>query len=181
MLQGLTVDGTPTGTPALPILIAAMRYVFDPQVAPAALAYRSGATTTVEADGHTPVARATPYYLLADAFASKRGVLAQLATTDDGAVQASRWKAATSTLVDQVLTVDHVGAAWQFHNRRFHAITQIGLDFLRGRIQAPHDGRRSRRVGPQRADVGCHGSAQRAGVRRARRSRHARRAQPCSA
>jgi hypothetical protein len=136
VLEGLTVDGTPGGRPALPILIAALRYVFDPQVAPAGLTYRSGATTTVEADGHTPVARATPFYLLADAFAAKRAVLAQLATTDDGAIQASRWKAATSTLVDQVLTVDRVGPAWQFRNRRFHAITQIVLRVLHDRIQA---------------------------------------------
>lgn len=136
VLESLTVDGTPGGRPALPVLIAAMRYVLDPDVAPAGLAYRSGATTTVEADGHTPVPRATPFYLLADAFASKRAVLAQLATTDDGAVQASRWKAATSTLIDQVLTVDRTGDTWQFRNRRFHAITQLAIRFLRGRIQA---------------------------------------------
>jgi len=137
VLEALTIDdGTLAARPALPILVAAMRYVFDPEVAPAGLAYRSGATSTLEADGHTPVARATPFYLLADGFASKRAVLAQLATTDDGAVQASRWKAATSTLVDQVLTVDHTGDTWRFRNRRFHAITQLAIRFLRDRIQA---------------------------------------------
>jgi hypothetical protein len=136
VLDTFTSDGTPAGPRALPVLIDAMRYVFDPQVTPAGLAYRSGATSAVMSDGTTPVARATPFYLLGDAFAHKRAALAALSATPDGAVQAGKWEAATSALVDQVLTVDQAGGVWQFRNRRFHAMTQLLIDFVRGRLQA---------------------------------------------
>jgi hypothetical protein len=134
VLTGLELDD---GTPALPALVAALQYVFDPQVTPAGLAYRSGQTTAVESDGVTPVARATPYYLIADGFAEKRAVLASIASDPDGAMQSAKWKAATSALVDQVLTVDQTSpTSWQFHNRRFHAITQALISFVRGRVAA---------------------------------------------
>lgn len=128
VLQGLQ---RPSGGSALPALIAAMRYVFDPEVAPDGLAYRDGRTTAVMSDGVTPVARVTPYYLLGDAFAGKRARLEALDAT-----QAARWRSSASTLVDLILTVDHVGGTTQFRNRRFHAMTQILIDFLRGRVQA---------------------------------------------
>jgi hypothetical protein len=82
------------------------------------------------------VPRATPYYLLADAFAAKRARLAALSATPDGALQAGRWKAAASQLIDQILTVDHAGDAWQFRNRRFHGITQLLIGFARTRLAA---------------------------------------------
>jgi len=135
-LSTFTVNGQEGGPPALPFLVDAMRYVFDPAVAPAGLAYRNGATSAVQSDGHTPVPRATPFYLLADAFASKRATLAALATTTEGARQANQWKAAASVLIDEVLTVDHVGDVCQFRNRKIQAITQLLIRFLRDRVQA---------------------------------------------
>lgn len=135
-LSTFTVDGSAGGPRALPFLIEAMRYVFDPAVTPSGLAYRNGATTTVQGDGHTPVPRATPFHLLADAFASKRAALAALSTTAEGTLQANKWKAATSVLIDEILTVDRVGDTWQFRNRRIHGITQLLIDFLRSRIRS---------------------------------------------
>ncbi len=129
VLNTVTVDGTAGGQPAKPVLIGTARYLLDPGAAPAGLAYRNGATTTVESDGTTPVARATPYYLLADAFAHKRAALAQAPAN-----QASAWKTATSALVDQMLTVEKVSGNYRFKNRRVHAVTLILLDFVRGRM-----------------------------------------------
>lgn len=145
VLQALTVDGTPTtaspaGKPALPILLAALQYVFDPQHA-TNVTYRDGRTTATASDGVTPLGQATPFDVLGDAFTAKRGVLDALAAASpDGALQASKWKAATSALVDQVLTVDHPDATtWKFHNRRFHTITQLLITFLCHRVQAHID------------------------------------------
>lgn len=130
-LDTFTVDGTAGGERALPAMIDAMRFVFDPGVAPVGLAYRNGSTMAVMSDGR-PAGRATPFTLLADGFADKRARLA--AMTGDDALQASKWKTAASELVDLILTADHTGAAWQFRNRRFHGMTQILIDFVRARI-----------------------------------------------
>jgi hypothetical protein len=137
VLQTITVDGTPGGTPALPILTAALQYVFDPASA-TNVTYRDGRTMAVASDGVTPLGQVTPFDLLGEAFTAKRVTFDALSQSSaDGALQASKWKAATSALVDQVLTVDHPDATtWMFHNRRFNAITQLLISFLRGRVQA---------------------------------------------
>jgi hypothetical protein len=135
VLNSINTDGTPLGgqgkIPASTALIATAQYLLDPATAAAnGDAYRNGATSTVMSDGKTPVPQTTPYYLLADAFAHKR---AALSTAD--AAQQSSWKAATSALVDQMLTVQKTGSGgYQFQNRRIHAITLILLDFVRGRL-----------------------------------------------
>lgn len=137
VLQAITVDGTAGGKAALPVLLAALQYVFDPQHA-TNVTYRDGRTTATASDGVTPLGQATPFDLLGDAFTAKRVTLDALAAASpDGALQASKWKAATSALVDQVLTVDHTDAVkWQFHNRRFNVLTQMLIQFLRDRVQA---------------------------------------------
>jgi hypothetical protein len=129
-LLSFTVDGTPTGQPALPVLLGTASYLFDPGAAPATLTYRNGMTSTVMSDGKTAVPRATPYYMIADAFAHKRSALAQIDARQSGA-----WKSATSALVDQMLTVDkNMDGTFQFRNRRVHAVTAVLLDFVRSRI-----------------------------------------------
>jgi hypothetical protein len=130
-LQTLTVDGTSNGQPALPVLKATATYLFDPAATPTGLAYRDGSTSTLMSDGKTVVPRATPYYLLADAYAHKRTALAAAP-----GMQSDKWKSSTSALVDQFLTVDKGNNTWQFHNRRFRAISLIVIDFLRSRIAA---------------------------------------------
>ncbi|HET9622967.1 MAG TPA: hypothetical protein VFP84_16460 [Kofleriaceae bacterium] len=135
VLQTLTIDGLATSKRALPVLTAALQYVFDPALA-THVAYRDGRTQATQSDGTTPAGPVTPFFVLGDAFRAKRAVLDGLAATPDGARQAARWRAATSALVDQVLAVDHPSATtWQFHNRRFNAITQILISFVRDRIQ----------------------------------------------
>ena len=133
-LATFTVDDSPFGQPALPILVDTARFLFDPQTAAdynITIAYRSGATSTVMSDGTTPVPQATPYYLIADAYAEKRAALNQ-AGAAGGA-----WRQATSGLVDQMLTVQqNADGTHQFQNRRFHAITLNVIDFLRSRIAA---------------------------------------------
>jgi hypothetical protein len=131
-LTTFTVDGTASGQPALPVMIGTARYLFDPAAATAGVAYRDGSTSTVMADGVTPIARTTPYYMLADAFAHKR---AALAAAD--ADQASAWKASTSTMVDNMLTVvQNSNGSFQLKNRRMHAVTQILVEFVRSRLQS---------------------------------------------
>jgi hypothetical protein len=125
-LQGLTVDGNP----GLPALLDTAQWVFDPKLTPAGLTYRiGGATTTVESDGVTPVPRATPYYLLADAYAKKR---AQLAAAPDD--QQGAWRAATATMVDEMLTVDSTNGH-KLKNRLLHGVTLALVDYLLGRLQ----------------------------------------------
>jgi hypothetical protein len=131
-LTTFTVDGTASGQPALPVLIGTARYMFDPAAATAGVAYRDGSTTTVMADGVTPIPRTTPYYMLADAFAHKRAALAAA-----GADQANAWKASTSTLVDDMLTVvKNSNGSFQLKNRRMHAVTQILVEFVRSRLES---------------------------------------------
>jgi hypothetical protein len=132
ILSTFTVDGTAGGQPALPVLVGSLRYIFDPAAATPGVAYRDGSTTTVMADGVTPIARTTPYYMIADAFAHKRAALNAIDVT-----QANAWKASTSTMVDNMLTVEKKtdGSYW-LKNRRMHAITQILVDFIRGRLQS---------------------------------------------
>lgn len=129
-LNSMTVDGTPAGQPARPVLIATAKYLLMPGAAKG-VAYRNGATSTVRSDNTTPVAVATPYYLIADAYAHKRMALAAAANQGDA------WKAATSALVDQMLTVQkNSNGTWQFANRRFRAISILLVNFLRSRIAA---------------------------------------------
>jgi hypothetical protein len=131
-LDSFTVDGTASGQPALPVLIGTAQYLFDPAAAPAGLAYRNGATSTVMSDGTTPVPQTTPYYLLADAFAHKR-----LALNSIPADQSTAWQNATSALVDQMLTMQqNTDGTYQFQNRHVHAVSSIMIDFLRARLQS---------------------------------------------
>src|SRR5260370_42412603 len=83
-------------------------------------------------DGTTPVKVATPYYLIADAYAHKR-----LALSGGDPMQSSAWKTATSAMVDQFLTVqNNPNGTWQFQNRHFRAISLLTVQFLRDRIAA---------------------------------------------
>ncbi|HZS41070.1 MAG TPA: hypothetical protein VFF06_29780 [Polyangia bacterium] len=126
-----TVDDSPTGQPALPVLINTASYLFDPAAAATnGITYRNGMASTVMSDGTTPVPQATPYYLMADAFAAKR---AQLSAA--GAAGGS-WKVAVSGLVDQMLSVTNTNGTYQFSNRRFRAVTLKLVDFIRGRLAA---------------------------------------------
>jgi hypothetical protein len=129
ILNRMTIDGTTATQPARPVLLAAARYLLDPGATPPGVAYRNGATTTTTSDGKKVIPRATPYHLLADAYAHKR---AALAATDPA--KANAWKAATSALVDQMLTVEVVNGKHRMKNRRVHAVTQILIDFLRDRL-----------------------------------------------
>jgi hypothetical protein len=131
-LNSMTIDGTGSTAPAKPTLIATARYVFDPDATPG-LAYRDGSTGTVQSDGVTPVPKASIYYLIADAYAKKRASLAG-APMD----QSNAWSSATSSLVDQMLTVVQSGGGWQLQNRHMHGVTVKVLDFVRGRL-ASHD------------------------------------------
>lgn len=134
-LNTMTLDGKPGSDKARPVLLEAARYVFDPLVTPMGLAYRDGKTATVMSDGRTPVARATPYYLIADANAAKRAQLAAASPERQGA-----WRAATSNLVDELLTVEATGmgpaATRRLKNRRLHGVTLALIDFLRDRLDA---------------------------------------------
>jgi hypothetical protein len=131
ILNRMTIDGTAGTQPARPVLISSMRYLLDPGATPPGVTYRNGATTTTTSDGKKVIPRATPYHLLADAYAHKR---AALAATDPA--KANNWKAATSALVDQMLTVEVVNGKSRLKNRRVHAVTQILIDFLRDRLAA---------------------------------------------
>lgn len=128
VLTSFTVDGSNFGASGLDTILATASYVFDPAWAPPGLAYRDGSTIAFASDGSS-VGQVTPFYLMADAFSAKRRALAQAPTA-----QADAWRNATSTLVDQMLTVDNTGAYYQLHNRHMHAITLIVLDFLRSRV-----------------------------------------------
>jgi hypothetical protein len=132
-LPTLTVDGTPPGTSplALPVLLGAASYVFDPTRVPAGLTYRDGRTTALKSDGVSPAGRVTPYYLLADAYARRRTALA--AAPPD---QAGAWRSATSHLVDELLTVEAVNGRRRLKNRRLRGVTLALVDFLGARIQA---------------------------------------------
>jgi hypothetical protein len=130
-LSSMTVDGTSNTPAALPVLIDSAKYIFVPNPQ-SGIAYRNGATSTVMSDGMTPVPVATPYYLIADAYAHKR-----LALSGADAMQAGAWKSATSAMIDQFLTVDkNTNGTWQFHNRHFRAISLLVVQFLRDRINA---------------------------------------------
>src|SRR5205085_1406227 len=84
----------------------------------------------VWSDGKTPVAKVTPYYLLADAFAHKRASLSQAPADQQGA-----WASATSSLVDQMLTIEkQQDGSFRMKNRRMHAVTLVLVDFLRSRL-----------------------------------------------
>ena len=130
-LSTMTVDGTSNSMPALPYLIQSAKYIFTPDPMNG-IAYRNGATSTVKSDGVTMVPVATPYYLIADAYAHKRAALAQGDMMQNGA-----WKTATSAMVDQFLTVTkNTNGTWQFQNRHFRAISLLAVQFTRDRIKA---------------------------------------------
>jgi hypothetical protein len=130
-LNTMTIDGKVGSPAARPYVIGSARYIFQPGAAKG-IAYRSGATSTVRSDGVTTVPYVTPYYMMADAFAHKRAALANA-----GAAQATAWKASTSALVDQLLTVQkNANGTYQFANRRFRAISMLMVSFTRGRIAA---------------------------------------------
>jgi hypothetical protein len=131
ILPSLTVDGTFVAPLALPVLLGAASYVFDPTQAPAGLAYRDGRSTSLKSDGVSPAGRVTPYYLLADAYARRRAALA--AAPPD---QAGAWRSATSHLVDRLLTVETVAGSRRLKNRRLRGVTLALVDFLGARIQA---------------------------------------------
>ncbi|MSP63735.1 MAG: hypothetical protein EXR72_25995 [Myxococcales bacterium] len=129
-LRTMTLDGTAATPPARPALVKTFSYLFDPSAAPGELAYRSGKTATVRSDGK-PGPRVTPYYLLADAYARRR---AAIAGTD--AEHRDAWNRATTTLIDQSLTIENMGGQYQMKNRRFHGITVVLIDFLLSRLAA---------------------------------------------
>jgi hypothetical protein len=51
-------------------------------------------------------------------------------------MQAGKWKAATSLLVDELLTVDSVDGSSRFRNRLLHGIAQRLIRFVRDRLAA---------------------------------------------
>jgi hypothetical protein len=129
-LNTFTVDGKAGSALARPYLIGTARYALATGGAKG-IVDRAGNTTTTKSDG-TGTVPLTPYYLMADAFAHKRAALAQTS-----AQQATAWKAATSALVDQMLTVvKNTNGTYQFQNRRFRAISLLMINFIRGRIAA---------------------------------------------
>jgi len=130
-LASTLLVGPPADTSVRAALLETARYVFQPGLA-AGLAYRDGATSTVRADGVTPVPQATPYHLIADAYARKRASLSAV-----GGAQATAWRSATAGLVDRLLSVEATGLAPpRFANRRARAIAILVIDFLRARIAA---------------------------------------------
>lgn len=134
VINTINTDGTTggAGIPVRSVLTSSAKYLFDPDAAKAAgVAYRSGQTSTTTSDGKRMIPQATPYYLLADAFAAKRAAL----RTNDPAKQAA-WDSATSALVDELFTVEQPAAGqFRMKNRRVRAMTLILVDFLRGRLK----------------------------------------------
>ena len=129
-LNTMTIDGKAGSPLARPYVIGTARYLFASGAAQG-ITDRAGMTTTTRSDG-TGSVPLTPYYLMADAFAHKRAALAQ-----GDANQAAAWKASTSALVDQMLTVQkNANGTYQFANRRFRAISLLLVSFLRSRIAA---------------------------------------------
>ncbi len=132
-LRTMTLDGTNNTGLARPILLKSLSYIFDPITAQG-VAYRDGRTTTTKSDGINPGPSATPFYLLADAFAAKRNALS--GSSEEDKARAKAWKAATSALIDQTLAVESINGLTRFKNRRFPAMTGLVIDFLRGRLAA---------------------------------------------
>jgi len=129
-LNTMTIDGKAGSPLARPYVLGTARYLMSFGAAKG-ITDRAGATTTTKSDG-TGMIPLTPYYLMADAFHNKRAALAQA-----GADQSSAWKASTSALVDQLLTVQkNSNGTYQFANRRFRAISLLMVNFIRGRIAA---------------------------------------------
>jgi hypothetical protein len=129
-LNTFTIDGKAGSPLARPYILGTARYLMSFGAAKG-IVDRAGNTTTTKSDG-TGTVPLTPYYLMADAFAHKRAALAQTS-----AQQSTAWKAATSALVDQMLTVvKNTNGTYQFQNRRFRAISLLMINFIRGRIAA---------------------------------------------
>jgi hypothetical protein len=122
-LQGATV---PSGVSGVIALHNAANYVFDPQYSPG-LTYRSGATTTVESDGVTPVTAISPFYVIADAMSEKRTAL------DAGGPAAAAWKTSTSNMVNQFLGIN-ISNGYSFSDRNFVAITLDVIPWMEQRI-----------------------------------------------
>ncbi|MDW8280278.1 MAG: hypothetical protein RMK29_01120 [Myxococcales bacterium] len=136
---------TADGQPAVPILSNALRWFMDP-AAPrlgGPLAYRNGRTLALRGDGqpafrrsNDPVlrdvlpaelaGRVTPYYLLADAYRTKRERLAQ-----DPPLE-RRWKEAVSRVGDLLLPARPGG----FQNPRVRPLLLLLIDLLSERIEA---------------------------------------------
>jgi hypothetical protein len=128
-LNRMTLDGTNKTGPARPALVKTLKYLFDGAVTPPEVAYRDGQTQAKKSDG-TPAGRATPYYLLADAFARKRAALAAAVPEQAGA-----WRSSSTKLVDQMLTIEKAGNGWRMKSRRFHGVHLVLIDFLRERLR----------------------------------------------
>jgi hypothetical protein len=130
-LNTMTLDGTNGTAKARPALVKTLSYLFDPAVQPKELAYRNGKTTTLFSDGKTPGPRATPYYLIADAFARKRDAVAAAPPA-----QRDAWNRSTTSLIDQMLTIDGAPGQTQMKSRHFHGMFVALIDFVRGRLAA---------------------------------------------
>ena len=152
ILTSLTVDGTVGGPKALPIIVRALRFAFDPSMAPVGLAPRGvdPSTKALRNDGQpayndptlTQVLGASQagkwslYYVLAGAFQKKRAVF------DAPANQAARdkWNQAVSDAIDAFLAVDSTDMmgtkTYHFDNPRIRPVSVLALTFLRQRVTA---------------------------------------------
>jgi hypothetical protein len=117
----------PSGKKAPTVLANAARYVFYPLPG---LKRRDGATTTMTEDGH-PVPTLSPWYVLADAYKTKKALIA--AAGSEGQL----WQSAISGVLD-VLARGELpsGGPWRFKNPRFRGEQAALIDFLEARVAA---------------------------------------------
>lgn len=116
----------PSGKTAPRALADAARYIFTPRPD---LTKRLGASSTVTADGR-PVDTLSPWYVLADAYALKRAVLAE------AGAEGEAWERAVGEVVDLLVRGEKSGDVWRFRNPRFRGVAVASIDFLRGRLAA---------------------------------------------
>jgi len=126
VLNGITAGGK-----AGPTVLADLgRFLVLPR---SGLSKRDGSTTTVTEDGRQ-VEVLSPWYVLADAFSSKRKAL----DVADG--EGDAWRSAVSNTADLLLRgEDVVGRGWRFRNPRVAGVGLALLDFAEGRLRV-HDG-----------------------------------------
>ncbi len=107
------------------------RALVDPTTLP--VTYRSGATSTVQCDGTTPIPQASLYNLFADAFNQMDSLFAADTTHahDD-------WAAGRSATVDQFISVDGTGPAATWHNPTLAPVTRLLIEWLQMRVSAHH-------------------------------------------
>ncbi len=152
ILTGLTLDGQAGSDKALPLLVKALRFVFDPSMAPAGLYPRNQPPTTqalrnngkpayddptlTQVLGASQAGKWSIYYVLADALKKNR----VLFDAPENQAAKDRWNQAVSDAIDTFLAVkvtDMMGKkTYQFDNPRIRPVSVLLLDFLRTRVAA---------------------------------------------